>query len=88
MSHNTSTLVESSAPSVTALDEILSKIKQCHQTATDIHEIADRACGIRGEAGAAKPAPVPSGLLDEILDSISALNERLNGAYQRLARVA
>lgn len=75
-------------PTISALDEIRSKLALCHETVSGLHGIADRACGIRGEQKEGAPSPVPNGLLDDVLDMVSALNMRLNTAAARLSRVA
>ena len=77
-------------PPTSALADIISVLNQCHQTVSDLHGIADRACGIRGEESGNKPVPMPvaNGLLDEALDAVTGLNQRLNGLAARFSRVA
>lgn len=74
---------------IPVLVEIIDRISSMDNTMSDLHGIADRACGIRGEQHN-KPAPasVPNGMLDQALDSLGALEERMNALCARMSRIA
>lgn len=81
--------VYSSAPApISALAEIEQCLAECHAILNDIHGMADRAVGVRGDETGSKPTPVPNGLLDQVLDSAISARTRLGAARERLCRIA
>lgn len=70
------------------LGQSLTTLDLIHKTVTDLHSVADRACGMTGEIAGLSPTPAPAGMLGEVNESLHSLNSRLQALYSRISRIA
>jgi hypothetical protein len=69
------------------LDSVIDRLGVIHKITTELHELADRLVGIRGEESTNAPAPVPNGLIEQIAESVDGIERRLLALHERLARI-
>lgn len=72
----------------TDLAVMLEALAEMHRVVSELHGIADRACGMNLEDGKAGPTPVPNGKIGEVAQEMHLLRERLYSLNARLGRIA
>jgi hypothetical protein len=72
----------------TDLAVMLVALAEMHRVVSELHGMADRACGMNGEDRKAGPTPVPDGKIGEVAQEMHLLRERLYSLNARLGRIA
>lgn len=77
-----------SSPHQPALNVMIEALHEMHKVVSELHGIADRACGISCEEGVMPQAPIPVGMIGEVAASMDSLRSRLYVLNSRFSNIA